>query len=208
MPIITVSRSYGSGGSEVANLVAAALDWPLLDNAMIDEVAARTGLSRTEVAAREERMPSLAERVASAMALSTQEMLTPIARATIPPTEDRILEVTRLVIEEAVARGPVVIVGRGAQMMLGSRGDAFGVFCDAPRESLVRRVMHRDGLSHTDAQKRVDEVNRQRAAWVKSHWARDWHAPETYHLCVNTDLLGVDGAAAAVYETARRFFSA
>jgi cytidylate kinase len=207
MSIVTISRSYGSGGSEVATAVAEALGWPLLDNAVVDEVAARTGLSPDAVAAREERIPSFAERVASAMTLSTQEMLSPIARATFPPTEERILEVTRRVIEEAVARGPIVIVGRGAQMMLGARGDTFGVFCDAPREALVRRVMHRDGLQHAAAEKRVDEVNRQRAQWTRTHWGRDWRSPDTYHLCVNTDLLGIDGAAEAVVGAARRFFA-
>ena len=208
MSIITISRSFGSGGSEVATLVAKSLGWPLLDNAVVDEVAARTGLSRDAVAAREERVPSFAERLANAMTLSTQEMLSPIARATLPPTEDRILEVTRRVIEEAASRGSVVIVGRGAQMMLAARGDAFGVFCDAPREALVRRCMFRDGLSQHDAERRVDEVNRQRAAWTKTHWGREWRSPETYHLCVNTDLLSVDGAAEAIVQTAKRFFEA
>lgn len=206
MAIITISRSFGSGGSEVATLVAASLGWPLLDNAVVDEVAARTGLSRDAIAAREERVPSFAERLASAMTLSTQEMLSPISRATFPPTEDRILEVTRRVIEEAAARGSVVIVGRGAHMMLGARGDAFSVFCDAPRDALVRRCMHRDGLSRSDAEKKVDDVNRQRAAWTKTHWGREWRAPATYHLCVNTDLLGVDGAAETVVATAKGFF--
>lgn len=206
MSIITISRAFGSGGSEVATLVAKTLGWPLLDNAVVDEVASRTGLSRDAVAAREERVPSFAERLASAMTLSTQEMLSPIARATLPPTEDRILEVTRRVIEEAAGRGSVVIVGRGAHMMLGARPDAFSAFCDAPREALVRRCMFRDGLSQSDAEKKVDDVNRQRAAWTKQHWNREWRAPSTYHLCVNTDLLGVDRSAEVVVQTARQFF--
>lgn len=206
MSIITISRAFGSGGSEVATRVAQRLGWPLLDNAVVDEVAARTGLSRDVVAAREERVPSFAERLASAMTLSTQEMLSPIARATFPPTEDRILDVTRRVVEEAAARGSVVIVGRGAHMMLGARADVFGAFCDAPRDALVRRCMYRDGLSQSDAEKRVDDVNRQRAAWTKQHWNREWRSPATYHLCVNTDLLGVDGAAETVAAAARQFF--
>lgn len=206
MPIITVSRTYCSGGSNVAARIAAALGWSVLDNAVIDEVAARTGLSASEVAAREERRPSLAERVATAMAMSTQEMMSPIAAAQLPPTEQRLLEVTRAVIEEAAARDSVVIVGRGAQMMLGSRSDVFGVFCYAPVEALTRLCMRRDSLDHTHAEKRVHQVNQERAAWVKSNWGREWRAVENYHLCVNTDALGVDGAADAVVRAARAYF--
>ena len=67
MPFITISRMYGSAGSEVAERVAAALGWSLFDNAVIDKVAERSGLTRAEVTEREERVPSLVERLASAL---------------------------------------------------------------------------------------------------------------------------------------------
>lgn len=208
MSIITVSRMYASGGSHVASAASRSLGWSLLDNAVIDAVAARTGLTASEVAAREERMPSLSERLVNAMAMSTQEMLSPLANAKLPPTEERLLAVTRHVIEEAAARGPVVIVGRGAHLMLGLRSDVLSVFCYAPREALVRRAMHRESLDEAQAGKRVDETNRHRRDWVKSHWGRDWAAPDTYHLCVNTDALGVEGATDLVVKAARDYFQA
>ena len=206
MPIITISRMYCSGGSLVAARVAQAMGWSLLDNAVIDEVAARTGMSTAEVAARQERRPSLAERVATAMALSTQEMMTPLAAAQFPPTAQHLLDVTRTVIEEAAARDSVVIVGRGAQMMLGSRSDVFGVFCYASLEALSRSCMHRDNLDHADAVKLVHQINQERTAWVKANWGREWRGIENYHLCVNTDALGIDGAVDAVVRAAQVFF--
>lgn len=206
MAIITISRMYGSGGSTVAAKIADAMGWSLLDNAVIDEVAARTGLSVSEVAAREERRPSLAERVATAMAMSTQEMMSPLAAAQFPPTEQHLLDVTRAVIEEAAARSSVVIVGRGAQMMLGSRSDVFGVFCYGPLEALTRVCMQRDNLDHAHAEKRVQQVNQERTAWVKANWGRDWRGIENYHLCVNTDALGIDGAVDTVVRAAQVYF--
>ena len=70
MPIITISRQYGSGGSEVAERTAKMLGWELLDNEVVDAVAARLGLSIEEVKAREERAPSLVERLSSALAMN------------------------------------------------------------------------------------------------------------------------------------------
>ena len=206
MPIITISRSYCSGGSKVAALIAERMGWSLLDNTFVDQVAARTGLSASEVAAREERRPSLAERVATAMAMSTQEMMSPLAAAQFPPTEQHLLDVTRAVIEDASSRASVVIVGRGAQMMLCSRSDVFGVFCYAPLEALTRACMLRDNLDHSHAEKHVLQVNQERAAWVKANWGRDWRGIENYHLCVNTDALGIDGAVDTVVRAAERFF--
>ena len=70
MPLITISRQYGSGGSEIAERVARALDWHLYDNAVANEVARRLGMQPAEVSAREERVPSLPERSALALALA------------------------------------------------------------------------------------------------------------------------------------------
>jgi Cytidylate kinase-like family len=130
MPIVTISRMYGSGGSHVAQRVADALEWDLLDNGVVDAVAERLGLTRAEVSAREERVPSLVERLASALTLSVPEML-PVADTTLPLTEERIVAVTKAVIEEAVQTGNAVVVGRGAQCLLANRPDALHVFCYA-----------------------------------------------------------------------------
>ena len=203
MPIVTISRMYGSGGSEVAALVARALDWTLLDNALVDAVAERLGASAAEVEAREERVPSLAQRLADAMALGSPELVPQPADSVPPFTEERMLDVTRRVISEAAARGPVVLVGRGAQAVLAERADAVHVFCCAGRAALVERARVRLGIDAAHAARRVDETNRQREQYVRRHWNRDWLAADNYHLCVNTELLGLDGAAALVVRVAR-----
>src|SRR6476659_10894780 len=113
MAIITISRLYGSGGSEVASLVAGELEWSLLDNSVIDQVAARLGITPAQVAAREERVPSLVERLTDALALGSQEWITPLTAARRAPTDEQLIDVTRHVVDEAIASGPLVVVGRG-----------------------------------------------------------------------------------------------
>src|SRR5438445_251733 len=66
-PVITITRQYAAGGSDVARLVAAALDWTVIDNEFVDEVALRAGLAPEEVAERDERAPGLLERLASTL---------------------------------------------------------------------------------------------------------------------------------------------
>jgi cytidylate kinase len=202
MPVITISRTFGSGGSEVAALVASGLGWTLLDNALVERVAARLGRTPVEVKAIEERVPSLAERLADALALGSPEIVSPGLSAPLPPTEERLLEVTEHVINDAVARGPVVLVGRGAQSYLAQRADALHVFCYAPKQAAVRRVMEREGIAEEDATRRVDETNKRREQYVRRYWHRSWLAHENYHLCLNTDWLGIDGAAALIVRVA------
>ncbi len=205
MSVITISRLYGSGGSEVAELVAKELGWSLLDNAVIDAVAARLGISREEVAAREERVPSLVQRLAEALRLGSQDWLAPLGDKR-PPTDEQLVEVTHRIVEEAIARGPLVLVGRGAQEMLAQRSDALHVFCYAARGALIARSMQRDRLDEEAASKLVDETNARREQWIKKHWNRSWREHSQYHLSVNTDWLGIAGAAELICFAARKRF--
>jgi cytidylate kinase len=202
MAIITISRMYGSGGSEVAARVAQVLGWSLYDNDFVDAVAERLGIPVSEVQAREERTPSLVERLASALAVASPEILPPPTEQ-LPPSEERLAEVTRRIIEEVVARGNAVLVGRGAQSVLARRAGVLHVFCYAPREALARRAAERKRVSVAEAEKIVDEINKQRDQYVRTTFKRSWKAHENYHLCVNTEWLGIDGAAQAIVSAAR-----
>lgn len=205
--IVTISRMFGSGGSDVAARVARALGWTLLDNAVIDAVAERLGLPRSEVSQMEERVPSLAERVANAMRMSTPEYVVPVTDAALlEPTEERVVEVTNRVIREAVQQGHAVLVGRGAQAMLGDRPDALHVFCYAPRAFLIQYAIAHRGIDPASAEQEVDKRNKQREQYVKRHWERDWRAFDNYHLCLDTGRLGIETAASLVVAAARARF--
>lgn len=206
--IITISRMFGSGGSDVAARVARELGWSLLDNAVVDEVAERLGVSRTEVSAREERVPSLAERLAATMAMSTPEFVVPVSDTPITETaEMRIVDVTKRVLEEAIQQGNAVLVGRGAQAMLADSPEALHVFCYAPKKFLVQYAVAHRGVNPANAEHEVDKMNRQREQYVKRHWGRDWRSLDNYHLCLDTGRLGIDLAADLVVAAARERFN-
>jgi cytidylate kinase len=199
---------FGSGGSDVAARVARALGWSLLDNAVVDEVAERLGLSRAEVSSLEERVPSLGERIAAALTMSTPEFVVPIPETPLTETaEMRIVDVTKRVLEEAIQQGNAVLVGRGAQAMLADNPDALHVFCYAPRKFLVQYAIAHRGVDSAHAEHEVDKMNRQREQYVRRHWGRDWRAFDNYHLCLDTGRLGIELAADVVVAAARRRFS-
>jgi cytidylate kinase len=205
MPYITVSRQYGSGGSDVAERVARALGWRLYDNDVVEAVATRMGVSAAEVRAREERVPSLVERVSAAIALGSPEVM-PALGDVAGSSEERLVEVTRHVIEDAVRAGPAVLVGRGAQCMLAERTDALHVYCYAPEEWMVRRVESELGITREAARARVQEINHHRAEYVRRHWNRDWRDVANYDLCVNAARVGLEGAAGLIVTVARAQF--
>lgn len=208
MATITVTRLYGSGGSEVARRVAEALGWRLVDGSFVDGIAKGLRATPADVRAIDERAPSLAERLADALALGSGEVQSASLATPMPPTEQRIAEVTREVIEKAVAGGPAVLVGRGAQAYLAQRDDVLHVHCYAPHDALVERTMRREGVSEEEADKMVKTRNQQREAYVKRMFGRSWLAPEHYHIMLNTAWLGQDRCVQLVLDLARERFGA
>jgi len=204
--VVTVSRQYGAGGSEVARRIAAQLGWTVIDNEFVGAVAAQAGLPAEAVAAQEERVPSLMARLARALAISSPEVLVANTAGALEADEARLVEVTERVIREAAAHGRVVLVGRGAQALLAGakEQDALHVYVTAPREDRIRVVTERHGLSLAEAAHAVDRTDADRDRYVQRHYRRRRDDAANYHLVVNTALLGYDGAADVVVTAARR----
>ena len=206
MAVVTITRQYGAGGSRVAKLVADTLGWTVIDNEFVGEVAQRAGLPVEQVAAREERAPSLMERLVRALATASPEVFVPDARAEGESEEESMVRVAKRIIAEAAAHGRVVLVGRGAQAFLAGthQEDALHVYVVAPREARVREVMQRLALDEKQAAATCDATDADRDRYVQHHYGRRRQDPTNYHLVLNTGWLGYDGAADLVAAAVRR----
>src|SRR2546430_9789421 len=195
-PVITVTRQYGSGGSDVARLVAERLGWELVDNQFVEEVGRRAGVPPAEVAQREERAPGLLERLARTLAVASPEMF--IAQAAVPRVEQdeaTLVKITERVIAEAATHGRVVLVGRGAQAVLGNRPDALHAYVVASKPFRMKLAVERLGADPATVERMVEETDRQRDQYVQTYYGRHRHDVTNYDLVVNAERLGVDGAA-------------
>ena len=67
----------------------------------------------------------------------------------------------------------------------------------------LAEFIEREGITADEAAKRVDDTNKRREQYVRRYWQRSWHAPENYHLCVNTEWLGIADAADLIVKVAR-----
>ncbi|HEX4573705.1 MAG TPA: cytidylate kinase-like family protein [Gemmatimonadales bacterium] len=204
-PVITLTRQYASGGSDVARLVAAQLEWDVIDNEFVEAVARRAGLPAAEVAEREERAPGLLERLARTLAVASPEMfMTAVAVPRVEADEAAIVKLTERVIAEAAAHGRIVLVGRGAQAVLAQRRDALHVYVVASKPWRMIHAVQRLGLDPATVERVVDDTDRQRDQYVRTYYARRRDDVANYDLVVNSERLGIDGAAAVVVAEAKR----
>jgi cytidylate kinase len=204
--LITISRQYGAGGSEVARRVAEALGWRLVDNELVERVAARAGLAPEDVAKWEERVSTFVERLAGALAAATPELAVPAeAGGTVPKLgEADLVRITESVVAEIAAEGRVVLVGRAAPAVLARQREALHVKLVAPKPHRVEAVAARLGVSQEQAAAAVDESDSTRARYHRQYYHRDWNDPVNYHLVLNTGTLGLDGATDVIVAVARR----
>jgi Cytidylate kinase-like family len=116
MTVITIARQLGASGEAVANRLAEALGWRLLDRALVERIADELEVAPEQVEACNERVETFVERLGAYLSEGFPEML-PVAMvpSVSPETTAR---AARRIVEAVAAEGPAVIVGHGAQCIL------------------------------------------------------------------------------------------
>lgn len=200
--LITIAREYGAGGSSVAQAVGARLDWPVIDNQLVEEVARRAGLSADEVKEREERGLTFVERLARAFAVATPELLSPENLDLPQQQEARLVKITEQVVAD-VMRDHAVLVGRAAVVMIPPRQQALNVRLVAAPEWRIGVVAEREKISPEAAARLVRDVDAHRAGYHRQYYQREWADPLNYHMVLNTGLLGFDRCVEIIVRAAR-----
>jgi hypothetical protein len=200
---ITIEREFGCGASEVASLAASRLGWNLWDQRLTQEIARLTESTPEAVAQREWRADPAVFRV-------FQDFLRGGFEGGLPPTNRlhlldarRIATVSETAVKTALASGPSVIVGRGAQFFLRSRRDIFHVFLYASRDQKIRRLIAQ-GETQDKAIELVDTTDKARATFVREYLGLKWPEPHLYHAMFNTEM-GESCTAAMLVECLQLF---
>jgi len=182
--IVTIEREYGSGGGEIAQVLATRLGWKLWDQLLTEEIARLANCPKAAVEVREERTDPLYYRLFKSFLRGSYEGSLNAHKLNLVDSES-ILKLTELVVQHAAKRGDSVIVGRGSQHFLRDRPDTLRVFLYAPKEIKVRRVMAR-GKSQAEAEQLVDSVDRERADFIQKYFGVEWPNRAIYHTMINT----------------------
>ncbi|MDQ7029379.1 MAG: cytidylate kinase-like family protein [Ardenticatenia bacterium] len=205
MSVITVSRELGSWGSEIAADVARSLGWRFVDREIIYRAARAAGVPELALAELSfEGRRSFVDRLLSALHLeptvpplpeaSDRERLAQpfggILAPVLPPVAPTLESYAAMlgdVVRAIADGGHVVIVGRGAQVILAGREDAFHVRVTAPFDVRVRRLHREQGLPVPQVTRQVRESDRARAEYVRRFYHADWRDPLLYDMVINTD---------------------
>jgi cytidylate kinase len=182
--IVTIEREYGSGGGEIAQLLAKQLGWKLWDQLLTEEIARLAECPKSVVECREEKTDPLYYRLFKSFLRGSYEGSLNAHKLKLVDSEC-ILKFTEHVVQHAAKTGNSVIVGRGSQQFLRNRQDTLRVFLYAPREDKVRRLLAR-GKSEKEAEQLVDTVDRERVDFIQKYFHTEWPDRSIYHTMINT----------------------
>lgn len=200
--VVTISASFGAGGSLVGPLVAERLGLPFLDRAIPSAAAKALDISDEVALALDERGPTRLERLAGALAHVATPLGPESVDVAVGEHPERFRVATEQVLRQVADSTGAVVLGRCAMVVLGGRPDVLSVRLDGAVEARVARAVGREGMDEPTARRSQREVDRAREAYARVFYHVSQRDPDLYHLVIDTTVLGVETAAALVVEAA------
>jgi CMP/dCMP kinase len=199
--LLTVSREFGAGGSDVARQLGARLNWPVLDDEVACRCAKRLNMDTAAVERLREHAPTLLARLSAALLVSPPEA--PGIDFSNMLRVDAIAEAALESITEAARTLPLIVVGFGSQCIFATWPNALHVRLVAPLEARVARLRSRFGWDASAAAAKAREMDDIRRRYVQRYFHRDVLDPLLYDVQINTGRTTIEDAAAILEQLVR-----
>ena len=191
--IITIGREFGSGGRELGRRLAEELGIAYYDREIIAEIAKRTELSEQYVQQIVEHRPL------NLMPITIGHSICPVPHPLMEQNQE-IYRQQAQILTEMSQKSDCVLVGRCADYVLRDDPNValVNLFVHAPLAARIRRESARTNTTPAEAEKRIRQVDKERAAYYNFFSSKRWGDAQAYDLCVNTDGLEISDVAKLV----------
>ncbi len=201
LPVITISRQFGSGGHEVGERLARQLDVPFYDKALIAMAAKQSGLSEEVFAHADEKATSS---LLYSMVMGNYSFGARVPGINEMPINDKLFIIQSDIIKKAAAEGPCVVIGRCADYILREHGNCMNVFVHANKEDRVRRSIAKKDCEERKAADFVTKKDKQRANYYNFYSNKRWDDLQNYDITIDTSRFTLDEAVELLIDAARR----
>jgi len=199
--MVALEREFGCGGGGIACELARRLGWKLWDQQLTGEIAQRAQVDESAVALCDERVDSSLYRLTKAFWRGSYERDMALANSRAFDT-DHMMAMVEEIMGKIAQEGNAVIVGRGGPFFLRDRADTFSVFTYAPHDEKIRRLLAL-GKSREEAEDLVENVDKERMAYIKHYFNAEWPTRGLYHMMINT-VVGDENVIATILSAMQR----
>ena len=196
-PIITIGREIGSNGLAIGKRLSEELHIPLYDKNILSIAARQSGLcSDVFEHADEKESYSFLQKALRSIWSNNDNFI----------QNENLFQIQSDTIRDISQRESCIFVGRCADYILRQYPKTLRIFVCAELDDRIANISQTLNISHDSAMKKVESTDKKRSTYYNFYTNKIWGQASSYDMCLNTSLLGVEGAVDVVLKTFKKLF--
>lgn len=197
--IVTFARGFGTGGKEIASMLAKDLGIHCYENRILTLASQMSGLEEKLFLDINERIRNNGDFTGFLKGLPRSRQY--IARNEKFVSDDRLFEYQSQIIRNLADQESCVIVGKCADYVLKGRKNVVSIYIEAPRAFCLARTMQRMKVSADVAAATIENTDKYRADYYKYYTKGNyWTNPVNYDMTLNSEKVGIAGCVKMIEE--------
>lgn len=181
--VITIARSYGSGGKTLGKLLAQELGIHCYDRELLRMASEQSGINEAMFGEVDEKVKSM-PLFRISKNIYKGEVFPPESEEFT--SDDNLFNYQAKCIKELAKEESCIIIGRCADFILKDDPHVIKLFFYASREDCIKRTMEQNGGTEKDIIRMIEKRDKYRSDYYKYHTGRDWNDARNYDFCLNT----------------------
>ncbi len=200
--IITIGRQFGSAGREIGEKVAEHFGIKCYDKELLTRAAKESGFCEEMIESHDERPTNS---FLYNLVMDTYSFGYNASSFMDMPISHKIFLAQFDTIKKIASEEPCVIVGRCADYALSEYKNCMHLFIYGDEDTKVKRIMKKYDLTQQKAKDMINKKDKQRQSYYNYYSSKKWGHADSYDLCINSSMLGVDGTVKLIIQAVEDF---
>ena len=193
--VINIGRSLGSGGRAIGHILAKEFGIAYYDREILALAAKESGFCPEVFEKNDEKnrflrtLGNIIPFVGGGSTYYNNEL-----------SNENLFRIQSAAIRKAADDHSCIFIGRCADYVLRNHERCVNVFITADMQDRIANVMKWNECSAEKAESIIEKGDSERAEFYNFYSSGTWGAASTYHLCINSSVLGIEGTAAFIKE--------
>lgn len=192
---INIGRQLGSGGKEIGLRLAEMFGIKCYDGELLSRAAKESGIDAGNFEIADEKKQTTRSFFSNFIPF--------VGSGDIygnPISEETLFRIQSETIKKIAAEQSCIFIGRCADYVLRHKQRCANVFISADYADRVKRLCLRRVITAQAAEKLIRQVDDQRSRYYNFYSDGTWGAADTYHLCINSSVFGIEGTTQFIAE--------
>lgn len=202
--VVTIGRQFGSAGREIGKKVAEYFDIKFYDRDLLTRAAKESGFCEEMIQNHDERPTNS---FLYNLVMDTYSFGYNNSSFVDMPISHKVFLAQFDTIKKIASEGPCIIVGRCADYALSEFSNCVHLFIYGESDTKTKRIMERYHLTESKAKDMITKKDKQRQSYYNYYSSKKWGRADSYDLCINSSILGIEGTVKLITQFVEDFES-